>query len=140
MINAIIGGLISGLISPMIVSFFQHKIIWKTQKKLEIKYSIFNDAIRALSLLSVDSLNPELQSINENSQDMQRQTKLHPETDQLMEKSRGMVQAFFSNETFSTFENALKTNISIKNVPNTEFEANRVKAILELSKELGISK
>lgn len=55
-----------------------------------------------------------------------------------MEKSRGLVKAFFSGETYASYAKALGTKISIENVPNVDFEEARTDAIIRLSQELGI--
>ena len=61
--EAIIGGLIGGIISPLILSWLQHRFIWRTQKRLEMKHTIvFLDAVRALSLWARDALDPDFQS------------------------------------------------------------------------------
>ena len=54
-------GILSGIISPFIVSWLQHKVIWKSQKNLEIKYSVFNNAVKALSQFATDALDPAMQ-------------------------------------------------------------------------------
>ncbi len=93
--DALIAGLISGIISPLMLSLIQHKVIWKRQKTLEIKYSIFNDAIRALSQLSTDALDLALQSQKPTSNGLTPTIHFRPETTELIEKSRGLVMAFF---------------------------------------------
>ncbi|MBI4679880.1 MAG: hypothetical protein HY753_01370 [Nitrospirae bacterium] len=134
----LISGFLSGVISPLFLSLLQHKVIWKKQKKLEIKYSIFNDAIRALSLYATDSLDPKLQSEKVTYKGSQRIIELRPETVELMEKSRGMIKAFFSQQADKAFSSALGETISIDDIPCTEFEEKRTNAILKLSEELGI--
>ena len=134
---AIGAGIVSGIISPFILSLFQHKVIWKSQKKLEIKYSVFNKAVKTLSQFATDALDPFLQQ-NVPGQEKQRILKTRKETDELCQESRDMVKAFFSEKTCSLFNEALKTDISLQNVPNIEFEDNRVKAIIAMSEELGI--
>ena len=57
-IVAIGSGALSGIVSPLIFSWIQHKCIWKTQKKLEIKYSILNDSVKALGMYATDALDP----------------------------------------------------------------------------------
>jgi hypothetical protein len=42
--DAIVAGIISGVISPFVVSWIQHKVIWRSQKQLEMKHSIFLDS------------------------------------------------------------------------------------------------
>jgi hypothetical protein len=137
-IVGIISGLLSGIISPLILSLLQHKVIWRTQRKHEIKYSIFNDAIRALSLYASDAFDPKLQCDKTTYKGTQRLIELRPETSELMEKSRSMVKAFFSQQAVIAFDAALKAEISIDNIPCIDFEEKRINAILRLSEDLGI--
>jgi len=71
-------------------------------------------------------------------QAIQRKIKTRKETDEICQEARDMVKAFFSIEAHSLLDNAMRTKISIENVPNQEFEENRVKAIIAMSNELGI--
>lgn len=138
MLETIIAGIIGGVISPFIVSFLQHKCIWRSQKKIEFKYSVFQDAVLALSQFAVDATDPAVQSDKKTYKNFARVVEARPETFSLMERSRGMVKAFFSEEAFQAFDEALKVPISIENVPNLDFERARVEAIARLAKELGI--
>lgn len=112
-------------------------MIWKSQKKLEIKYSVFSTAVKALSQYATDALDPAMQKSIQD-QPIQRKTKTRTETDEMCQEARDMVKAFFSKETFASLEAALKTEISIQKIPNEEFENNRVRAIIAMSNELGI--
>ena len=132
-------GLISGLISPVIVLVVQHKYIWKRQRNMEIKKMIFDDAVRALSLYVVDALDMKLQGEKPSYKEMTRSIERRPETWQLIEETRAMVRAFFSEDTYEKLENALKTDVSLENVPHIEFEQKRVAAIQALSRELGLT-
>jgi hypothetical protein len=136
--DAIIAGIISGLISPLVLSWLQHRLIWKSQKRYEIKLKTFTDAVSALSSLETDSLDPQLQANKQVYKGIQRMVELRPETIELLERARGMVKAFFSAEAYQKLDQALKTKISIENVPNIEFEENRTAAIVSLANELGI--
>lgn len=136
--EAIIAGILSGVISPLILSWLQQRVIWKNQKRLEIKFTIFQDAVRALSLWATDALDPKLQSEKVAYMGITRVTDARLETWELIEKSRGLVRAFFSSETFSAFDEVLRTNISFQTIPNEEFERKRTKAILLMAKEIGI--
>ena len=138
MIKLIFVGILSGIISPLFLSLLQHKWIWKSQKKLEVKYSIFNDAVRALSLYSADALDPKLQSEKASYKGFSRQVEMRPETAELIQRASGMIAAFFSKEAYSSFEKAIREKISIENVPNMEFEEALSTAIICLSKKLGI--
>lgn len=136
--DALIAGLISGIMSPLILLLIQHKLIWKRQKSLEIKYSIFIDALTALSQLATDALDPKLQSEKSSYKGFSRAVEFRPETSEVMEKSRGLVRAFFSEAASAAFDKALRSKISIDEVPCIEFEKARTDAIVLLAKELGI--
>jgi hypothetical protein len=136
--EAIIAGLISGILSPLILSWLQHNIIWRKQKRHEIKYLVFSDAVRAMSQYETDVLDFELQANKKCYKDARRKIELRPETSSLIEKSRGMVMAFFSKDTFEKFDKVFKEEISIDNIPNIEFEGRRTQSILAMAQELGI--
>jgi hypothetical protein len=136
--EAIVAGLISGLVSPLFLSWLQHRLIWKSQKRFEVKFNIFSEAVSALSSLEADAINPKLQSNKTEYNGTTRIVELRPETEEALEKSRGMVKAFFSDSTYKIFDKALRSKISIDNIPNSEFEKNRTNSILEMSRELGI--
>ena len=137
-IVAIGSGALSGIVSPLILSWIQHKCIWKTQKKLEIKYSILNDSLKALGMYATDALDPGLQSEKKNYKGVVKVVDMRPETSVLMERSRGMIDCFFSQEALRLYEEALKAKISIEEVPCTDFENKRTAAIVKLSEELGL--
>lgn len=138
-IYALIAGLISGILSPLALSWLQHQVIWRRQKRLEMKWSVFQDAVRALSLWSRDALDPGLQASKASHQGAQRVTELRPETGELLEKSKGMVQAFFSKEAWKAYEAVLRSHIALDNIPNTDFEAKRTDAIIGMARELGLA-
>ena len=133
---AIGGGLIGGIISPFVVSVLQHEVIWKRQKRLEIKYSIFNDTVRALSMSATDALDVTLQDQHKD----ERGRYHRPETKQLSQRSRGMVQAFFSEDACKAVFDAMGAKLTIKTAPSVEYEEKRTAAILKMANELSISK
>jgi hypothetical protein len=138
MFTAIIAGLIAGIVSPLLLSWLQHKVIWRSQKKMEIKYSIFDEALRALSQYCVDALDPEIQASKKQYVGRERPVEARAETFALLAKSEGMVQAFFSRDAYEAFLRATRAPISIETVPNLPFEKARVEAIIKLASELGI--
>ena len=138
--DAIIAGMISGLMSPLILSWLKHKIIWKAQKRNEIKMAAFTDTLTALSSLETDALDAELQSNKKEYKGSVRVVELRPETIILMEKSRGMVRAFYSETTFTKVDKALREKVSLENIPNVEFDESRTAAIIAMAEELGINK
>jgi hypothetical protein len=136
---ALMAGTVSGLLSPLILSILQQKIIWRRQKRFEIKFGAFVDAVKALSAYQSDALNAGLQKNKEEYKGMVRKIALRPETDQMMDNSRCMIKAFYSDEVYRAFDEALRTDLSFEKVPNIEYEENRISAIVKMASELGIS-
>lgn len=136
--DAIVAGLISGIMSPFVVSWLQHKVIWRSQKQLELKHGIFEETVRALGMWASDAMDPKLQSEKASYKGTSRVTEMRPETVELLEKTKGMVRAFYSPGAYSAYEHALKGHIAIDNVPNEDFEVRRTNAIVAMAKELGI--
>jgi len=125
--------------SPLILAWFRHKIIWKSQKREEIKMNAFIDTLTALSSLETDALDVELQSNKKSYNGLSRIVEFRPETIIIKERARGMIRAFFSKETFEKVDKAMRTQVSIENVPNIKFEKNRTSAISALAEELGVN-
>ena len=65
-----------------IVAWFNYQYIWKSQKKLELMRSVFDDAMHALALYEVDVQNNDLQD-------------LRPETRIAQAKALALVPSFF---------------------------------------------
>lgn len=137
--DAIIAGVISGLISPLILAWLSHQIIWKSQKRNDIRMNAFSDTLTALSLLETDAMDMELQSNKKEYRGVRRVTEYRPETILAMGRAIGMVKAFYSNDTFLKVDKAFKTKISIENVPNVEFDECRSLAVSAMAIELGIN-
>lgn len=125
--------------SPLILAWLRHKIIWKAQKRDEIKMNAFIDTLTALSSLETDALDTELQSNKKSYKGLTRMVEFRPETIIVKERARGMVRAFFSKETFEKVDKAMRKEVSIENVPNIDFEEARTLAISALAAELGIN-
>lgn len=136
--DAIIAGILSGLLSPLVLSWLQHKIIWKSQKRAEIKMKVFEDALTALGSLETDALDAGLQSSKKEYKGLTRIVEFRPETIVLKERARGMVRAFFSQDTFNKVDEAMRAPLSIENAPNSEFEEYRTLAIAAMATELGV--
>jgi hypothetical protein len=136
---ALSAGIVSGFLSPLILSWLQYRVIWTRQKQLETKNEIFREAVRALSLWARDALDPELQSKKTSYKNTSRVTEFRPETVELLENSKGMIKALFSDVVYRAYENVLHAHIAIENVPNEDFEGRRTAAILAMAKELGIA-
>lgn len=138
-IDAVVAGLVAGILSPLALSWFQHQLIWKRQKQLDLKLSVFRDAERALGLWSRDALDPDLQSSKAADRDTQPVTQYRPETAELLERSKGMVRAFFSNKTWQAYDAVLRSHIALNKIPNTDFETKRTDAIISMARELGLA-
>jgi hypothetical protein len=138
MLKAIVAGLISGLVSPLILAWIQHRVLWTRQKKAELRYSVFQDAVLALSKYYTDALDPQVQSNKASFAGMSRPVEARPDTWVLLEKSKSMVQAFFSKDAHESFDKACKTSVSIAAIPNWQFEEARVAAIIKMASELGL--
>jgi hypothetical protein len=136
--DAIVAGLIGGLLSPLVLAWLQHHFVWRAQKLIELKTSIFQDSIRALSLWAVDAMDPALQADKRPFGGLVRDVNFRPETGELMERTRGLVQAFFSPQTFALYNAALTERISHDNIPNNEFERKRTAAIRAMAREINL--
>ena len=139
LIYAVIAGIISGIVSPLILSWLQHQVIWRRQKQLELKWSVFQEAVRALSLWSRDALDPGLQANKAVGQGVTRHVELRSETVELLEKSKGMVRVFFSNTASTAYNAVLHSHIALDNIPNIDFEKKRTTAIIEMARDLGLA-
>lgn len=137
--EAIIAGIISGLLSPLILAWLSHQMIWKAQRRNEIRMQAFTDTLTALSLLETDAMDIDLQSNKKDYKGFMRNLEYRPETSIAMGRAIGMVEAFFSKETFHKVDRAFKTKISIENIPNIKFYENRTEAVVAMSDELGIT-
>ncbi len=136
--DAIIGGLIGGIISPLILAVLKHFVVWRSEKRLELKGRIFDEAVSALAKRAVDALDLQLQSSKQSAGDLVRETEYRSETLELIERSRSQVRAFFQSEAADQFDKAANCKLSLDNIPNTEFEAARTEAISLLASELGV--
>jgi len=137
--DAIIAGILSGLISPLVLAWLSHQIIWRSQKRNEIRINAFTDTITALSMFETDAMDMELQSIKREYKGQSRVLEYQPETSVAMGRAKGMVKAFYSTETYNIVDKAFNTKISIENVPNIEFYENRTAAVVAMSNELGLN-
>ena len=138
MLSSIVVAVVVGFLSPVVVLWLQQRYFWRRQRRLEMKHSVFQDAVRALSLWSRDALDLGLQADKPSHGGSQRRTELRPETGELLERSRHMVRAFFSREVHDTYEEALRSHVAIDNVPNEDFDQKVTKTILAMARELGI--
>jgi hypothetical protein len=136
--SAVVGGLVSGILAPFVLSFLQHLTIWGWQRKLDLKIRIFDDAVRALSLREVDALDPELQNRKQSTGGVVRETEYRLETLEAMGKARSLVRSFFPQDAASAFDKALGCKLGLKEIPNSEFLDAQGIALRKLASDLGI--
>lgn len=139
MTDAIIAGVVGGIISPLILAFLKHFFVWRAEKLVELKSKIFDEAISALAKRSADALDRELQSQKQTSAEFRMQIKFRPETLDLIERARFQVHAFFLAETATKFHKALCAKLSLDDLPPLEFEEARRVAVLAMASELGVT-
>ena len=77
-----LSGVLGAVIGGIIVAWFNYQFIWKSQKKLELMRSVFDDAMEALAQYEIDVQNKDLQD-------------LRPETKLAQAKALALVPAFF---------------------------------------------
>jgi|SoiMethySBSTD1v2_1073268.scaffolds.fasta_scaffold533807_1 hypothetical protein len=57
-------GLLAGIVGGTIVAVAQHYLVWHEQQQFQIKKSVFDDAVGALTMYEADAMNMELQASN----------------------------------------------------------------------------
>lgn len=134
---SVVSGIVAALLAPIITESL-HMRNWRRQRRLELQYQVFQEAVTALARLLADALDPELQRSTGALLDVDRDTRLRPLTSESLEATRGMVAAFFSQDTAGLFEQAQRTRISIQTVPNIDFETARRNAVVAMTRELGV--
>lgn len=72
--QTILVAIVTSILSPLVLLWLQNNIIWRMQKKFEIKYRVFDETIEALSLFAVDALDLKLQAMKETIGELQRAT------------------------------------------------------------------
>jgi hypothetical protein len=133
---AIPSGIVSGIISPFIVSWLKHTFIWKRQREIELKNSIFRDAARALSMLETDATDPALQSDKASYKGKSRSVEARSQTFEFCITTGSLIESLFSNDAFKAWDKAYRTPISIEKAPDLEFATNRSDALKRLANEL----
>ena len=133
---AIPSGIVSGIISPFVVSWLKHTFIWKRQREIELKNSIFRDAARALSMLETDALDPALQSDKASYKGQARSVEARSQTFELCITVGALIDCFFTDDAIKAWKKAFDTPISIEKAPDLEFATNRSDALKRLANEL----
>ncbi len=138
---SILIALLSGFVAAYLTPFFNANFArrnWRQQKAFDLKYEVFQGAVTALAAWLTDALDVNLQNSKGKYKGASRLVEMRPETSQALEKSRGMVEAFFSHEVAQKFDEATRAELSIDTVPNAEFERKRLAFIVAASQELGL--
>lgn len=133
LIIAICSGFLSGCISPFIVSWLSKK-----QKKFDLKYNAFNETLNAISKWEADVYDIKLQNETESYDGISPLINIRPETRQALEKAKGFIKSWFSEESNIALDAVLRSNISLEKVPNLDHEDLKNKFILSTAKELKI--
>ena len=133
------GGLVAAILSPLLLSFLQQRVIWRAQRQTEIKAKSFDDAMLALAMYETDALDVQLQENKPTGGGLQPVTNFRQETRNQMQKSLALIEAFFDQETFRAYNDALSSSLSLQTIPNVEYFQRRTKAIRLLADELGLS-
>ena len=133
-------GLIAGIVSPILLSFLQQRIVWRVQKQIEIKTKAFDEAMQALAMYEADALDVEFQANKPSGVGVQPRTHFRQETIHQIQKSLALIEAFFNEETFIAFSEALSSGVTLETIPNERHSERRTKAIRLMADELGLSR
>lgn len=133
LIIAICSGLLSGCISPFIVGWLS-----KRQKRFDLKYNAFNEALNAISKWEADIYDIKLQNKKESHDGISPLINIRPETRQALENAKNLIKSWFSEESNIALDAVLRSSISLKKVPNLDHEDLKNKFILSTTKELKI--
>jgi hypothetical protein len=129
-------GLLAGIVGGTIVAVAQHYLVWHEQQQFQIKKSVFDDAVGALTMYEADAMNMELQASNVGVGDVRPETKFREPTNISMAKALALVPAFFSPKTAHAYMIAYGAKLSLKNIPNSDYYERRDKAVRLLAAEL----
>ena len=124
---SIVGSAIVGFIGGAAALWAQHRIVWKPQKRIELRRSIFDDAVNTLARYEVDALDIELQKANRAKEGERLAVDMRLETRVLMQRTRLQVEAFFPKPTSDAYKAALHAPIGIDHNPHTEFTKRSVR-------------
>jgi len=135
---SIIGSAIIGFVGGAAALWAQHRILWKPQKRIELRRAIFDQALDALARYEVDALDVELQRANRAKEGERLAVDVRLETRVLMQRARLQVEAFFPKPTSDAYKAALHAVVSIDRIPNTEFTERSVAAVRTMAVDIGL--
>jgi hypothetical protein len=136
LLDSLGAGILAGIISPLVLAFLQQYVIWKPQKRIEIKQAAFDEAVLALAMYEADALDINLQANKPVAGGLTLKTNFRPETTNQIQKALAMVEAFFSPKAFSAFSAALSSGLSIEGIPNEKHSKQRTQALRRMADEL----
>jgi hypothetical protein len=135
---ALIAGLFAAIVAPLVTASLSRRN-WRSQKLFELKFEIFRGATAALASWLTDALDIGLQKSKAEWKNMSRSVEMRPETSQALEQYRGLVAAFFSANVSQKYDLATRANVSLDNIPNSDFEKKRLAFIEAASAELELT-
>ena len=134
---AVVAGVFGGIIGPLVTDRLS-RTRWKNQKRLELKYDAFQCAVKAIAAWEADALDIALQRDKPSHNDTTAVVAKRATTIQALSHAEALIDAHFSTHISANFIALLKGHISIKNVPNTEFECSRKNFVTAAASEMGL--
>ncbi|MGD9671292.1 MAG: hypothetical protein AB7U75_19960 [Hyphomicrobiaceae bacterium] len=124
--------LLSGVVSGVVVAFFHHYFVWRKQRNVEARQSVFDAAVAALAMYEADTMNVKLQSDKPSAGSVTPETNLRDETKIAMSKALALVPVFFSKAASDAFKAAFSSRLGLKNIPNPDYytAVERAKSLL----------
>jgi hypothetical protein len=130
----IITALLSSVIAPLVLAYIQHEMIWRAQKRTELKTKAFDEAIEAIAMYETDALNIELQASKPSAGGKTPLIHFRPETRLQIERALALVEASFNQKTFEAYKAALST--MPQNIPSPQHNERRATALKLMIEEL----
>ena len=135
---AVIAGISAGCVAPLVTASLT-RCNWRLQKRLELKYEIFQGATAALAAFLADGHDIELQAKKPTRADgMVHVMEIRHQTTQALDQHRGLLAAFFTDDVHTKFDLAARADVSSEETPNTDFEDKRIAFIEAALAELKI--
>lgn len=134
----IIGSAIIGFIGGAAALWAQQHILWKPQKRIELRRTTFDQAVDALARYEVDALDAEFQKAEREKPGDHLKVAIRLETRIVMQRARLQVEAFFPKATSDAYKSALHAIVSLDTIPNSEFTERTVTAINKMAADIGL--
>jgi len=131
MIQTIVS-MLAGFVGGIGAAWAQHWFAWRPQSRMELLRKAFDEAVSALAMYEADAYDPRLQ------EDRRRFIEFRKETGVQMQRARALVQAFFSEQAFIAFCEALDAT-DVASVPNSDFTAKRTRALQLMANYVGLA-